>query len=95
MIAIVKRGSIKKPKKKCYKTKCDRCKTKFVFNEDDIKVLHGEGIINCPVCNNKIPEYEDYYVFDTVDIWNNFKRISQWRYNRIMKNHNKGGDIDH
>lgn len=90
MIVILKEGSMES-KKSCYMTKCGRCNTKFIFNDDDIKIVDFNRTTHCPVCSNKIPEITEEEGYPCL----NFKKIPQWRYNRLVKSHNKTGDIDH
>ena len=70
--------------KNYYMTKCEGCNTKFVFDDSDIGVTDDDKFVTCPKCNKRILEYEDYYE-------SSFKKIPQWRYNRIVKKY--GYDI--
>lgn len=74
-------------KKNHYMTKCERCNAKFVFDDSNIEVIDDNKLVTCPSCDNTILEYETRYECYT----SRFKKISQWRYNRILKKY--GYDI--
>ena len=76
-------------KKYYYKTCCPKCDSKFAFSSDDtINDANDDDVVICPICETKI---DHYVAYETV--YSNFKRISQWRYNRLMRKHSSKKEL--
>ena len=75
-------------KKYYYKTYCPKCDSKFAFSSDDTINDANDDVVICPICETKI---DHYVAYETV--YSNFKRISQWRYNRLMRKHSSKKEL--